>query len=306
MACALTSLAFPQDASAFEALWERAFMRTPFTRLSYLSAIAAATGRTLHVIGAWTGERLVAALPVLEAGPVRRALPAPLTPYTEPLLEAFPTGAEVHARKNVLADLITAVQSRYAAFSLHLPPGWPDARPFSWAGCRTEVLYTYRIPLDAPLAFSRVRKRELKEATETHPADIQHLVEAVECTMKRQRRPLPLPSKGLADALPALLRHGHALGTEQPNVAASMSLLTPEGGFDFLAGGEPGPGRAALLAQQMAYAKEVGCAFYDLCGANTPSLAEYKRGFGGMLTPYTRVVWMRRWVRPLHALKAWV
>jgi len=306
MACTLSLLTFPHDASAYEALWERAFLRTPFTRLSYLRAISVASGRRLDVWGAWESGRLVAALPLFAASPFRRVLPPPLTPYTEPVLEAFPPGARIHDRTSILDALIAALQSHYHAFALHLPPTWPDARSFTWAGCRSEVLYTYRIPLDQPFALARVRKREAKESGEIFPAEASHLTNALELSMQRQRRALPLPSNNLAEALPEILRHGLAFRTEHPNGAASMSLLTPEGAFDFLAGGEPGPGRAALLLHQMAYAKAVGCTFFDLCGANTPSIAEYKRGFGGVLTPYTRVVWMRSWVRPLHTFRAWV
>lgn len=306
MACTVTLLTFPQDASAYEALWERAFLRTPFTRLSYQHAIAQAAGRSLQVWGAWEGSRLVAALPLIAASPFRRALPPPLTPYTEPLLEAFPSGAEIHAKTSVLTALIAKAQDHYHAFSLHLPPDWPDARPFAWAGCRTEVLYTYRIPLAQPLSFHRVRRREVREVHQTHPADTRALVDALRLTMTRQGRPMPLPEERLETCLPALLPFGEAYKTDQPNFAASMVLHTPEGAFDFIAGGTPGPGRAALLHRQMAHARDRGCALFDLCGANTPSIAEYKRGFGGHLTPYTRVMWMRRWVRPMHALKAWV
>lgn len=306
MACTVSLLTFPQDASAYEALWERAFLRTPFTRLTYLKAISVATGRPLHVWGAWEERRLVAALPLFAVSPFRRALPPPLTPYTEPLLEAFPTGAQIHAKATVLDALIAKAQDHYHAFSLHLPPGWPDARPFTWAGCRTEVLYTYRISLDKPMVLQRVRKREVREVNEIHPAEAQHLAEAVSRSMMRQGRRTPLSEDLLRSCIPALLPNGLALRVEQPNFAASMALLTPEGGFDFLAGGDPGPGRAALLLRQMEHARERGCAFFDLCGANTPSIAEYKRGFGGELTPYTRVVWMRPWGRPLHAIKAWV
>ena len=71
---------------------------------------------------------------------------------------------------------------------------------------------------------------------------------------------------------------------------------TPEGGLAVLhdghtahywiAGSAPGPAMTVLLGHTLPRLRDDGIKLFDFVGAHTPSIAEFKRHFGPVLTPY--------------------
>ena len=56
----------------------------------------------------------------------------------------------------------------------------------------------------------------------------------------------------------------------------------------WLAGSVPGAAMTVLLAEAFTRLAEEGVTTFDFAGANTPSIAEFKRKFGSTLVPYAR------------------
>jgi hypothetical protein len=61
--------------------------------------------------------------------------------------------------------------------------------------------------------------------------------------------------------------------------------------YYWIAGGVRGPSMTVLLSQLFADLARDGIEIFDFVGANTDSIAEFKRKFGGRLTTYFRAVW---------------
>ncbi|MCH8962729.1 MAG: GNAT family N-acetyltransferase, partial [Bacteroidetes bacterium] len=97
---------------------------------------------------------------------------------------------------------------------------------------------------------------------------------------------------GLLRLVDALCAEGQVrLFTATPHDAE-----TPEGGLAVLhdgrtahywiAGSAPGPAMTVLLGHTLPRLRDDGIEQFDFVGANTPSIAEFKRHFGPVLTPY--------------------
>ena len=71
---------------------------------------------------------------------------------------------------------------------------------------------------------------------------------------------------------------------------AGVALLHDgEQAFYWIAGSVPGPSMTVLIGRLLLELKAAGVDCFDFAGANTPSIAEFKRRFGATLTPYFAV-----------------
>lgn len=114
-----------------------------------------------RVIGIYKGLELVGGSVLYE---VDGGLPpiVPATPWQGPVCRSNREG-ECLAVAECLAEYLLR---RYADVTMTLPPMWPDARPFIWAGMRQQVRYTYRGYLPNRKYEKRVGIRPCVIATE--------------------------------------------------------------------------------------------------------------------------------------------
>jgi hypothetical protein len=68
--------------------------------------------------------------------------------------------------------------------------------------------------------------------------------------------------------------------------AGIVTLSEGDTAYYWLAGSRPGPSMTVLLGKLCERLYEEGFSTLDLVGANTPSIAEFKRRFGSTLVPY--------------------
>ena len=96
--------------------------------------------------------------------------------------------------------------------------------------------------------------------------------------------------------------------------ATAVADGAPEGGLAVLhdgrtahywiAGSTPGPAMTVLLGHTLPRLRDAGLQTFDFVGANTPSIAEFKRHFGPALTPYFHLEkFTRPELRLLHRLR---
>lgn len=122
--------------------------------------------------------------------------------------------------------------------------------------------------------------------------EVEAAVALVEGSHDRQEHALGTPPETLAVLARALGRAGLV------RVFVARRGGTPEAGLlvltdghtahYWLAGSVPGPAMTVLVGHVMERLREEGAAYFDFVGANTPSIAEFKRKFGGLLVPYFR------------------
>lgn len=295
--------------AAWEALAAVSPQRTAFSLPAFGEAVEAATGLPAHVAAVWEGERLRAGALVFEKrrGPYRAAALPPLAQYVSPLLEAGASEADVHARRTPLDALLGLLAAEFHQAGLVLHPSLADARTLQWAGWRVAPAYTYRIDLgpeeEATAGWSanplRVLRRERDRfEIEEGAAGLAEALALLQSSHERQGEALPLSPSRLERLAAPLLEAGPArVFVARAGGRAEAGLVVLADGRTahyWLAGSAPGPGMTVLLAEVLERLRAEGVSVFDFAGANVPSIAEFKRRFGGALVPYFRARLVRR------------
>ena len=242
---------------------------------------------------------------------------APYSAWIENLPDDLAPERREARRLEVMGELAESCEQHAAYCRIVLPPQVVDVRPFLWRGWRTEVRYTYKIPLEngAHPVFRQNVRRNLRDAREanlrteclTREQAHRALRETVAATFRRQGEAPPLPAEAWDDYLGLLSACDHvttmgvfhgdsvlaaiAIGFDPPTATGAG-----QSAYELIAGttdeGVPVGASAMALCSAFEFASgKVG--EFDFAGANMETIAHYKRGFGGTLTPYLAVEWSR-------------
>ena len=239
-------------------------------------------------------------------GPLRAAALPPAAEYVTPLLATWPGEADLHARGSALDRLLALVAERTDQASFRLHPSVTDVRPFQWAGWTVTPAYQYEAPLPSGEAPESVWRRYPRKTLRKHRDA--YLVEkgreyvgAVIALAEQSlgRKGMAAPSEALHLLADALMVAGQA----EAFVALTAESGTPEAGiiaaFDdtdrpdpagyyWTVGSVPGPAMTVLVGHVAEALRSRGCTRLVFGGANVPSVAEFKRGFGSALVPCYR------------------
>ena len=237
-----------------------------------------------------------AAVPVLDKrrGPFTAAALPPLAPVWRPVLAGAPTEAETHARTSPLDALLARLGDAADQATLALGDG--DLRPYLWHGWTVTPRSTYRLDLsgDVGAGFSAATRRAVrKEAGGFEVVEDGALsTEAVARMVAAYRRggaPLGLDEGAVAGLARAFTEAGLArtFAARRGGQTQAAVVVAHDGrtAFYWVAGSAPGPAMTVLLADVLGRLQADGVAAFDFCGANTPSIAEFKRRFGPALAP---------------------
>lgn len=317
----------PDDREAqtlWSELYEQSPQRSAFATLDYLRAVAAAAGRPLELRIALEGGRPVAGTGLLwrRRGPFREVLVPPFTPYSALLLATSDDEAAVHGRRSVLELLLAHLERHYDRVRLHLHPSVIDVRAAQWRGWTVRPFFTYVLDARDPAGerrwssstrrrFERSRAAYEVAVTSSRAADV---ARCCRMSYERQGRRLPVAPQALEHLVATLAAAGHADVLTATLMATTPGADAPEGALALLrddrsayywaVGSLPGDAMTVLLGSAAAHARSLGLCEFDLVGANTPSIAEFKRRFGPELRPYYALTFERRRVlRILSALR---
>jgi hypothetical protein len=231
----------------------------------------------------------VAAIHARKRGPYRVAGPPPYTPYT-----SLATGSRADLDK-----VLSAIAARFAEIRVQAPPGLAghsDA-PQGW---QVRNFATYLAPVAPgpelyPL-WSENRRRTLRTGkgdfqTVEHPDETAVLGRLVAQSYAGHGRAAQLGAAGIASLALAAISNGVARLFVTRNsagqvVAAVAFLVSGQSAYYWLAGSEPGPAMTVLLSDALPTLYTDGIRAFDFVGANTPSIAEFKRRFGSVLQDY--------------------
>jgi len=302
----LLPLEDPGAAARWEALRVQSGASDPFTAPAFVRAVAQATGREAHVLLLTDAGTDEAGVPVYRhrRGPFRMARVPPLVAYTPIVWRRRPDEAALHTRTSPFEALLAALENRFDAVALHLPPDCSDVRPARWRGWRTTPLYTYRLTLQAAedptgtwSASARRTFRRFQDTYDLDPdtPDPQPLLDLLAASFERQGRSLPAPAPLLAGLVATLQTAGlvrtYLLRRRIDGTPEAALALLHEGSTAcyWLAGSRPGPAMTVLLGLLWRLLPREGPTNFDFYGANTPSIAEFKRRFGPRLTSYFRI-----------------
>ncbi len=270
----------------------------------FAEAVAGVSNVTIRLAVVFDGDTPVCGFPLYESrrwGQARAAVP-PFVPYT-PLMGMLPSAAERHARRTTLERLLEATVDRYGEVALHLQPDIDDVRSWTWQGWRLSPLYTYVAGLQHPGgplgAWSKNNRREFRNHRERFElgesvVDPANLAQLVKNSYARHARELPRDLDRLRAAIQLLVDRGRlriagARDKETEEVVAGCGVLCFEDRAAYwLAGSVPGPGMTVVIGALFEKLAKEGFETIDFVGANTPSIAEFKRKLGSELRLYFR------------------
>lgn len=314
--------------------WDDAIERSPhgtvFHRSSLLAVLATHSGGTLHRLAAFKGQELRGLFPVFELsrGPVTTGFSPPPqlgVPYLGPVLV---NGGKLKRRKYertnraLVEGTLDWLRDERSPSYIHVEtgPAYGDIRPFAWNEFDVRPRYTYVVDLTPDIetieqSFSQSLRRYTARRGETEfeieeggEAEIKFVYEQTRARYEAQGKAYDVPLDYLLDQyrqLPA--------GTFRPYVATHdgdrvTGILVLQGGETVYfgeGGGKPDvdlPVNDQLHWVIMTEAKKRGLATYDLQGANTPRICDYKAKFNPELAPYFEAEWGTRTMRVVSDL----
>lgn len=291
----------PSAQARWRALEQASPQRSPFSALSYARRAAEAYGLRcrMHLIAENGQDAAGAIILWRRRGPYREVRLPPFTQYSALLMRAASSEAAVHSRTSRLEMLLDSLESAYDR--LDLMATISDVRPANWRRWRVQPLYTYTLALASDPATARWsssaertwrRYQKLFRVEETGPDPAQAVVSLCRESYRRHGKTLPGGQASLLSLVRNLQRDGRArLFTArrrgQDTAAAGLAvLLNGDTACYWIAGSAPGPAMTVLLGRVLPLLGEAGVTHFDFVGANTPSIAEFKRRFGPRLTPY--------------------
>jgi hypothetical protein len=263
-----------------------------------------------------TGASLEALLYLNRAGKIYHP---PRNPYLPVRFRSTPTDF-AHRISSQWLDLSTELAAEMKRRDLEntvtLVPGVADIRPWTWAGFRGGVRYTYVLPLpligglDSSIG-STIRKAEKAGYTVERTNDMDAVMSCILETEERNEFEHGLTADDLRLAL-SLMGEDHFrafIGHDKNGEPASAAVnLHIAGGttIGWIGGSRTAHLRSGivfLLEQLMIKdAIEGGALAYDLAGANMRTIAASKAGWGSPVTPYYQlesysVRRLARWAR---------
>ena len=289
-----------------------------FHRPAALRTVDRYADADLRCFAAQKGQQTVGLLPVFvsEGRFVRTVMSPPPSlgiPHMGPLV--FPNSPKrskvesVNGRftEGVLAAL--DADDRRTLSRLVCGPGYDDPRPFEWNGFTATASFTYCIDAsdgldDVRAGFSRSLRRELGDAEETaavvergNRADCRFVYEDTAARYAAQDEPFGLSWGYVRDLTASLGEHARTYVARAPDgerLTGVIVLYSDDRAYFWLGGTRSeyeGTSLNALLhwrvVEDLIEDPPVdGVTAYDLMGANTERLCEYKAKFGGDLVPY--------------------
>ena len=280
---------------------------TVFSSSTWLGAAAEVHGGRRVLLGAFDGDELVAGVGYVELarGPLKKATVPILSPYGGLM---YNVTEEVKPQDTSSDQLLCAeklihyLKTRYHAVMLTHSPRFLDVRPFSWSGWEQQVRYTYVVDIaGADKEWNRFRdrvKRKIvraaKEVTVGSTLAPGLIGELHEQMYRRKNMEPPVPGEAVAAMIGRLasdgfidirtaLREDGSLASFQANVIGTDTIYT------WVYGSVTDDGTTSadsLLIWETVKRYSATHRYLDLVGANIPSIAFFKRGFNGTLTPY--------------------
>jgi len=233
---------------------------------------------------------------LVERGPLwaREVVVPPLSPYSAlrgPLELAEAGLLELSAR--LTAEGVPATLSLPPGLTGHIEhlPGWTRSTRHTYVlptGTYEEVL----------AACSASTRRNIRRAANTFvetrdPARIREVVPLIAAAYSRNGRRIPAPQDGLSRLAMKQVDEGRAyflaLETRAEGRIEAGIVALHDGdntAWYWLAGSVPGVAMSVLVARMSVLLNDRQLGLFDLMGANTPSISEFKRRFGGQLASY--------------------
>lgn len=282
----------------------------PFATVAWLRGASLLSGAELHFWGVWRGSQWVAGLPVTSRRLLGRAFyrGLPLAAYSSVILRAQTIGHPASWESEQIQAgraLARALARRYRLISLLMSPTIQDARAWLWEGWRVTPRFTYQLDLLSPRTPTDSVRRHVRKCDQAGCRldtewNLETFWEIFRETRERQgfgagieRGAFVALAAGLHDAGIAWMATARSESGETVSSQIIMSVPQTPSAFMWVAGTRPAhlaSGVSAWLMLKIATeAQGRGYQSWDLCGADYPSIARFKRELGATLGHYFQV-----------------
>ena len=224
----------------------------------------------------------------------RQVILPPATQYSAFLINKPPSESEVHQRNTPLEWLLQVIEQRY--HKIHLFASLADPRPAQWRGWCAEPRFTYCLNPVSDTFLMRwststrrtFRKYRAHFTIERDPHWAESIVRMCAASYRRQGRAFVRDPKAMVALIHMLSPQVHCFVALQDRVPKAGLAVLHDGktAHYWIAGSEPGPSMTVLIGNTLSQLKKDGIENFDFVGANTPSIAEFKRRFGATLASY--------------------
>ena len=289
----------------WERLWAQSPQRSVYTSIAYADCVSAAYGLRARIFLAGTASAEEAGAIILSRGIFRQATPPPFTQYFGPVLGGPSDAQTVHSRQSPLELTLGALEAEYR--HLLLLTMLDDPRPAQWRKWKVSPLFTYLLqPASGPAAWSAGTRRTFNKFQNVcqFREDSDAASQIIQCckqSYSRHGRKLPAPEDRLTQTVERLQEQGMVrLFTVRRagRLEAGLAVLHDgQTAHYWIAGSTPGPAMTVLVGRTLEELDASGITTFDFVGANTPSIAEFKRRFGGHLSQYYSLEYGRK-LRP--------
>ncbi|WP_416841517.1 lipid II:glycine glycyltransferase FemX [Haloferax sp. DFSO52] len=276
----------------------------------------------MHLLGAYKGEQPVALLPLFERkNAIGRVLVSPPPsmgiPYIGPvMMPNSPKQSVYESINNDFSKLVVdelGVRSNRAFIRILCSPSYVDPRPFEWAGFSVTPAFTYRIDLasqsldEVQGRFSSSLRKEIRKAqgfdvtVEDEGVEGARLVyDDVISRYDEQDEAFGMPWEFLESVVEGLGENCRVYIVRDPDGEYLSGIVVPfshEVGYYWIGGARSSYGGVSInnlihweILEDIAHDDALeSVTKYDLVGANTERLCDYKSKFGGELVPYYTV-----------------
>ena len=284
-----------------------------------LSVLDAHTDGQLELLGGFKGDRPTALLPafVREVSVGRMVTSPPPgmgVPRLGPIL--MPASPKRRKRERVnkkFSELVVGeldLASPTTLFQFVCPPMYTDPRPYTWQGFGTNTQFTYQIDVsnaDPDELLTDASKSLRREVSDGRDLDITVNREGISAARRvfeetrdryaEQGESFPLSWPYVRDLVESLGDHAQVYVVRSPDMAflaGVIVLYSPETACFWLGGGRAIHDGVAVnslihwqIIEDIAAGQPIDTVHqYDLHGANTERLCQYKSKFGPTLHPF--------------------
>ncbi len=240
------------------------------------------------------------ALPGRQFGNWKKADSGPLTPFSCLLARSFPTEEEVHSGSGWDTCLARDLKDQFKSIILPLPVPFQDVRAFQWNGWKVAPRYTFRLDIvpdvNATASWSESTRRNFRKHAAGYRLDetgasARRITALWHQSYSRHARQTPVTLDEATTLIKSLNQSDVRLFSltkkdEHEPCAGLVLLIEGNEAYYWLAGAEPGPSMTVLIGKVISVLGRDGYSVLDFVGANTPSIAEFKRRFNPTLVPY--------------------
>lgn len=276
--------------SEFAARREAAGIQSPFSSLAYVEAAAQAYGLhgQIHLADPDAG----AVIFVRGLGPTRRGIIPPFSQYSSIVLPAIVPEQSIHARTSPLERILESIETVCPRADLLCRLG--DPRPAKWRSWQVSPVYTYLLNTASDPSAWSASARRIQQTQSVHfecreTVDLAaSVIELCRRSYARHGRKMPGGAKSVLDMvqrLGGLMRVFVALRRGMPE-AGIIVLHSGIRAHYWISGSKPGPAMTVLIGHLLPTLRNSGIEILDFVGANTPSIAEFKRRFAPRLDLY--------------------